>query len=137
MTVGSLGEIIFFVNDRSVRTIREASWKFRAAYGTHKMHNARTKLEFTGLDSQEIDFTVEASAFLGVDPMETIQSLNMLIEAHTVVQFMLGTDVIGSNWVLTEATYKLGRFWKDGTLLQATIQLKIKEYGDDDDAVYG
>ena len=132
MTIGSLGEILFYVNDGKAMTIKEATWKVKATYATHKMHGTSSKLEYTGLEPQELEFPVEVSAYLGADPLVTIEDLNMMVESHQVVQFLLGNDVIGSSWVVTEVSHKLNRFWKDGTLLSAEISIKIKEYGEDE-----
>lgn len=132
MTIGSLGEILFYVTDSAVLTIKEAAWSVKASYAAHKLHMARSKLEYTGLEPQELEFSVEASAFLGVDPLEVVEELNMLVESHQAVQFLLGTDVIGSSWVATEVSHRLVRFWKDGTVLGAEINIKLMEYGGDD-----
>lgn len=131
MTIGSLGEILFYVTDSQVLTIKEATWKVKATYSTHKMHGTRSKLEFTGLEPQELEFQIIASAYLGVDPMTIIDDLNMLLESHQVVQFLLGNDVIGTSWVVAEISHKLNRFWKDGTVLGVEVTVKIKEYGED------
>ena len=131
MTIGSLGEILFYVTDSQVQTIKEATWKVKATYATHKMHGTRSKLEFTGLEPQELEFPLTVTAFLGVDPLVVIEDLNMLVESHQIVQFMLGNDVIGTSWVVTEVSHKINQFWKDGTVLGAELSIRIREYGED------
>ncbi len=132
MTIGSLGDVLFYVTDSQVLTIKEATWKVKATYATHKMHGTRSKLEFTGLEPHELEFQITASAYLGIDPLVTIDDLNMMLEGHQVVQFLLGNDVIGTSWVVTEVSHKMNQFWKDGTLLGVVITVKIKEYGEDE-----
>lgn len=129
MTVGSLGDVLFYVNDGEVRTIKEASWRQKANYSTHKILGKRTLLEYTGMDASEISLTVTVSVFLGSDPLISISAVSTLLESGDVVPLILGTDVIGTGWVVTDLETKMNYFGKDGTLYQAELTIKIKEYG--------
>lgn len=130
MMVGSLGDVVFSVSVDEVKNIKSLSWKIAAAYQTHKMHGKKALLEYTGLDAQEMDIECEVSASLGVNPMDMINELAAMLEGHEAVSLILGEEVIGESWVLKDMSISAERFWKDGTLLAATIKLKIQEYAE-------
>lgn len=127
MTVGSLGDVVFSVSAEAVRTIKNLSWKISANYSVHKMHGRKGILEFTGQDPDEIEFEADVFASLGVNPMEMIDNLRGLIDDHSAVKLVLGTDVIGSSWVVTDLEISAEQFFQDGTMMSASFKIKIKE----------
>ena len=129
MTVGSLGKsIVFSVSTTTVQTIKSMSWKRSYNYSVHKMYGRKGILEYTGSDPDEIEFEMEISAFLGVNPIKMIQELENMAEEQSVVKFILGNDVIGTDWVITSTEIKSEKYFQDGTMLTATLKVKIKEY---------
>ena len=131
MTVGSLGSAVFYVTDKSVKTINSMSWKKKYNYSVHKMHGRKGILEYTGMDPDEIDLEVKVSAFLGVRPLDVMNELNNMAASSAVIPFVLGTDVIGTSWVITELHASPDFFYLDGTLISAPFKIKIKEYGEE------
>jgi len=127
--VASLGDVAFYVSDNTVRTIKSITWKMSANYAVHKLHARQAALEFVGLNPQELELQCEVSVFLGCDPMSLITSLQAILSSRTAVPFVLGTDVIGSRWVITDISDAIDRMYKDGTMLSAKITVKIKQYG--------
>ena len=129
MTVGSLGKsIVFSVSSKTVKTIKSMTWKRAYNYSVHKMYGRKGILEYTGSDPDEIEFEMEISALLGVNPISMIQNLENMAQKHAVVKFILGNDVIGTDWVITSTEIKSERYYMDGTMLTATLKVKIKEY---------
>ena len=131
MTVGTLGSVVFCVSDKSVKTIKSMSWKKSYKDAEHKMHGRKSRLEYTGQSPDEIELEVQASALLGVNPLQTMNELNTMAAANTVVKFVLGTDVIGTNWVITDIQASPDVFFQDGTMVSAPFKIKIKEYGEE------
>ena len=131
MTVGSLGEVVFSVSSDTVKTIKTISWKTSINYSVHKMHGRTSVLEYTGQDPDEIEFEADVTVALGVNPLEMIDELRSMAIAHEAVKFLLGTDVIGSSWVVTNIESSSERFFQDGTMLSASLKIKIKEYTED------
>ena len=131
MTLGTLGSVVFKVSSKTVTTISSMSWKKQFNYSTHKMHRKKGILEYTGQDPDEIELDVEVSAVLGVNPLELLHTLNKMAEKRAVVSFILGTDVIGTSWVITSIHVVSDRYFKDGTMLSAELKIKIKEYGEE------
>ena len=132
MTVGSLGsDVIFSISDKEVKTISNMSWKSSVSYSVHKLHLRKGLLEYTGEDPEEIEFEAQFSAFLGVNPLAMCENVRRLMKSRTVVPFILGTDVIGSKWVVTDFDVSADSFFQDGTIVAATAKIKIKEYGEE------
>ena len=131
MTVGSLGGVVFYVSDKSVKTIKSMSWKKSYKYSEHKMHGRKSILEYTGQSPDEIELEVQASALLGVLPLQTMKDLDSMASASSVVNFILGTDVIGTSWVITDIQASPDVFFADGTMISAPFKIKIKEYGEE------
>lgn len=130
MTVGSLGDVVFSVSDKKVKTIQSMSWKIAISYAEHKMHRKKSLLEYTGQSPEEIDISADFSAFLGVNPLKMINQLKKLAVNRTVVPFVLGTDVIMPACVITDISPSTDMFFMDGTMIKATVKIKIKEYGE-------
>ena len=49
---------------------------------------------------------------------------------RSVVPFVLGTDVFMSACVITDISPAADMFYLDGTMIKATVKIKIKEYGE-------
>ena len=128
MTVASLGGVVFSVSDKTIRTIKSLSWKTSANYSAHKMHGRKSVLEYTGMEPDEIEFEADFSAFLGVNPMDMFTKLKKLVTAHKAVTFVIGTDVIGDSWIVTNVDGSADSFYKDGAVLAMGVKIKIKEY---------
>lgn len=130
MITGTLGKkVVFRMSQNKVQTIKSLVWKKQYSYGTHKQYGKKTLLEFTGIEPDEIELEMELSAFLGVRPLTMIDALTSMAEKHQVVTLVLGTDVIGTKWVITGIEDSTDKFFMDGTLVSAKIKVKIKEYG--------
>ena len=129
MTVASLGDVAFYVSDGTVQTIKSVTWKTSANYAVHNLHARQAALEFVGMNPQELELQCEASIFLGCDPMVLITNLHAMLNSQSVVPFILGTDIIGSRWVITDISDAIDRMFQDGTMLSAKITIKIKQYG--------
>lgn len=130
MTVGSLGDVVFSVSDKKVKTIQSMNWKIAVNYAEHKMHRKRSLLEYTGRSPEEIEISADFSAFLGVNPLKQIKKLKEQAIKRTVVPFVLGTDVIMPACVITDISPASDAFYMDGTMIKATVKIKIKEYGE-------
>ena len=131
MITGTLGNVVFSISRKKVQTIKSLVWKKSYSYGTHKRYGKKALLEFTGIDPDEIELEMEISAFLGVQPLKMIKDLASIGNNHQVVKLVLGTDVIGTKWVITNIEDATDCFYMDGTLVSAKIKVKIKEHGEE------
>lgn len=128
MTIGTLGNVAFFVSRKKVQTIQSMKWKKTYTYATHKLVGRKGLLEYTGSEPDEIDLDMEISIALGISPMKVIKKINKMADSQKAVKLILGNDVIGNKWVITEHEVTADKYFRDGTMLAATLKVKIKEY---------
>ncbi|MEF9895992.1 MAG: phage tail protein [Clostridia bacterium] len=128
MTIGSVGDVLFGVSAEQVQTIDNVSMSKSINYGAHKLHGGNTLLEFVGCDPIKLTFTIEASAYLGVDPQAVIDQLDAIASAGEAVDFVLGAKIYGL-FVITDINKEFKQIFKDGTLISALIKLSLQEYG--------
>ena len=72
MVIGCLGDIIFQVSEKTVRTLDNMAWSGSARYAVHERHLSNALTEFTGLDPDKITFDITLCSELGVDPRRWI-----------------------------------------------------------------
>ena len=75
MIVGALGDVVFSVSSRTLKTISNFVWSGSARYATHDLHAGNSISEYTGTDLAKITFDIQLLASLGVDPMSEIWRL--------------------------------------------------------------
>ena len=131
MITGTLGSVVFKMSSKQAKTIKSLSWKKSYGYSEHKRYGKNSLLEYTGRAPDDLEFEMEISAFLGVRPLKMLNDLAAIAKKHQVVTFVLGTDVIGTKWVITNIENTTERFFMDGTLVSAKLKVKIKEYGEE------
>jgi len=56
VNVCSLGGVVFSVSEKTVKTIKNLSWKTSASYAAHKLHGRKGIIEYTGTEPDEIEF---------------------------------------------------------------------------------
>lgn len=127
--VGTLGDIVFSVSRRKVKTFDGLKWESSAKYATHDRHLKDVLLEYTGTDADTISFTMFFSAFLGVNPMGEITKLLKAERSGKVMRLVIGNKAYGKNkWVITKTSKDLEKFDKRGNLLAAKVNVSLKAY---------
>ena len=56
MIVGALGDVVFSVSSRTLKTISNFVWSGSARYATHDLHAGNSISEYTGTDLAKITF---------------------------------------------------------------------------------
>ena len=130
MIVGSYGDVSFQVSSSQVETFKNLKWTSAATYQLHKVHGNKAIPEFTGYDGDKITLEIELSAFLGVNPKSEMDKLVEIMESKTAHPFVLGTDVYGAKWLLTNVSRDFDRVYRDGALLSAKVQITLIEQVD-------
>lgn len=129
MQIGSLGDIVFEVSDRTVKTLRNLAWSGTARIAEHERHLQKSLVEFCGTDPDEITFDLKLSAYLGVAPMDEINKIVEYKENGIAVVFVLGTQRYGKyQWLIVKYKIKAENFDKSGNLTSADVAVSLKEY---------
>lgn len=127
--VGSFGDLVFSVSDKTVRTFDSMSWEFSADYATHDRHIKADLLEYIGPSIETISFSMVFSVFLGVNPLKEIRRLHNMVQSGYAQRLIIGGNVYGTyKWVMQKGTVDLRRFDRQGELWAATAKVTLKEY---------
>ena len=127
--IGILGNLVFSVSEKTVRTFDKLSWKVSANYATHDRHIKCDVLEFLGPEPQSIDFTMNFSVLHGTNPINEIRKLNKMVNNGITARLILGGKVYGSyKWVITSVSNTLEKYDNNGNCWAATAKVTIKEY---------
>jgi len=126
--IGALGNIPFYVSDGNMQTVTDVQWRSGARFAEHERHGQKDLLEKVGAEADEISFSMQLSAFLGVNPITIMDQLTSMMSKGEPHRLVLGTKTVGKMWVITDLDRTLERFYKDGDLLEATVDVKMKEY---------
>ena len=129
MVVGKLGDIVFEVSDDTVKTLDNMSWSGSARYATHQRHLYHAKTEYTGMNPDQIQFDIILSAYLGVNPQETINLIWKYERDGTPVGLAVGHKGYGKyRWTITKHTIKQKYFDGEGDLTHCTVSVSLQEY---------
>lgn len=132
--VGTLGDIVFEVSSKSVRTFDGLNMQYGVKYAQHDVHRGKALLEYTGLDPTKLSFKIRLDAALGLDPKEELKALRDMAEKHEAVPFVLDGEPQGWNlWVLESLNVDHKVLNNTGALILAEASLSLKEYVEDGD----
>ena len=129
MKIGCLGDIIFEVSDREIKTIRDASWSGSASISTHRRHLGDALQEFIGADPDSFEFKIRISRFLGADPLSDIAKLSEYERKGLAVTLTIGKQCYGKyKWLVKKHTVSFEHYDKTGNLIGADISVSLTEY---------
>ena len=127
-TIGQLGSVSFVASSKTLQTFDNMQQKSSASYSSHKLHMKKPMLELTGFDSDEISFEMTLSAFTGAKPVKIYEKLIKMKDNGKIVSLVLGTKVIGYQWVITDVSRTFKHVFKDGSIVSLDVSVTIKEY---------
>lgn len=126
--IGCLGDVPFFVSQQQMQTFENMTWSSSASYSTHARHMKQELVEMTGLKADTASFDMLLSAYLGVKPKKVLNKLQKMLEKGTVCTLVIGTDIIGKNWVITDLSRSVKHVYMDGTMVSCQVSVKLKQY---------
>ena len=127
--VGCLGDIVFTVSDRTIKTIDNVTWSGSARYATHQRHGTHALTEFTGLDPDKMSFDIVLSAYLGVDPITEVVKLWNYERSGIAVPLVIGNKGYGKyRWSVLDHKMKMKTYDGRGNVTSATVTVNLQEY---------
>ena len=116
MIVGALGDVVFSVSSRTLKTISNFVWSGSARYATHDLHAGNSISEYTGTD-------------LGVDPMSEIWRLFDLERQGVTLPLTIGNHGYGRyRWTILSHKTKAEHYDGHGNIISATLSISLQEY---------
>ncbi len=128
MTIGALGDIGFYASSEAMQTFDKMQQKSSVNYAEHKLHKKKPMLELTGFNADEVSFDMHLSVLLGGSPKTTYQSLQKMMDLGQVCTLVIGTDVIGGQWVISDLSRTFKNLYMDGQLISCDVSVSLKEY---------
>lgn len=127
--IGTLGDTVFSVSNKLVKTFDEMKWESSARYATHDRHLKVQLIEFLGTDAESITFNMHFSAYLGVNPLNELTKLLKNERSGKVMRLVIGPKTYGRNkWVIDKTSIEMQRFDGKGNLIGAKVAVSLKEY---------
>lgn len=129
MQIGCLGDVIFEVSDKTVKTLDKFKWSGSASIQTHSRHLDNSLQEFTGTNPDKITFTMTLSKYLGVDPLTEIIKIFNYERSGESVPFTLGSKAYGKyRWLVESHSAHYEHYDKYGNVTVATVDVSLIEY---------
>lgn len=126
--IGALGDITFHVSRRAIKTFDDMKWDSGATYASHNVHMQAPHLEYTGLDTDTLSFTMQFSAYYGIDPVKEINAVELARITGKAMRLVIGNKIYGRRWVIVKTSKDLQKFDGYGNLLAAKINISLKAY---------
>lgn len=100
---------------------------FGKKFAIHPKINGRDRLQATGIELEDIDLLIRLNANF-CDPTETIKKIKKYSEDGKILKYITGAgDVIG-NFVIVTGKVNLKKYFRDGTIYSAELDVSLKEY---------
>ena len=129
MAIGSLGDIVFEVNDDRKLTFSGMSYNVGARTSVHNRINGRPLIEYQGAENEEISLTIKLSAFLGINPRKSMYKLNDMCREGVPLRLVIGKTHFGKyKWLITKVSSTMEHISNRGQLLNITAKITLKEY---------
>lgn len=129
MAIGSLGDIVFEVNDDRKLTFSGMSYNVGARTSVHNRINGRPLIEFLEPENEEISLTIKLSAFLGINPRKSMYKLNDMCREGVPLRLVIGKTHFGKyKWLITKVSSTMEHISNRGQLLSITAKITLKEY---------
>jgi phage protein U len=129
MPIGCLGDVMFTVSSREVRTFRDMKRTTKARYASHEIIGQKPILEYIGPDGEEITFSMQFHAALGVSPADETEKLREMCESGEAVFLVIGNHTVGQNqWVVESVGENVDTVDNCGRIIVTQVDVTIKEY---------
>jgi len=129
MQIGSFGDIIFEVSERSVRTFYDFLQRAGSRWSIHEPIASAPRPEYLGPVQGDLEFTMRLSSSLGLDPAAEKAKMETLAREGTHAPLLLGNRPVSeADWYIESCETTL--LWVNGRggIDLAEMKLLLKEY---------
>lgn len=126
--IGTLGDIVFSVSRKTVRTFEGLQIESRTSYAKHERQNKKPLLEFRYNDTDTASFSIYLSAYLGVNPLKVLKKIDKYKNKGKILSLVIGGKKYGKKWVITSHSKEYEKFDNKGNLLIVKSKISLEEY---------
>lgn len=127
--IGSFGDIVFKVSDKSVFTFQNLQLSATSRWSTQDVISGKPRSQFLGAGLTKVSFDITVSAAMGVKPRETIEKFRKMVESGIVNSLVIGGKPISNNpFSLKDVSAAWGEVFNGGELYSAKLSLSLEEY---------
>lgn len=128
-TIGSLGDVIFEVSSRTVKTFDEFSRGGSGRWTTHDIDLKKPEPEFLGPGQEEITFSMRLSITSQINPEKELEKLRQKRDTGALSMLIIGGKPVTSNlWYIESLKEQHKSHFADGKLMVAIVEVTLKEY---------
>lgn len=130
MTIGYFGkDIIFETSSEKVLTFNDFKHSTSVVIEKHKIIGKKPLSEYCGQELDNVTFTINLNAGLGVKPLDIIDKLHELSGTGTAEPLVIGGKVIGlDKFLLNDVSTAYETVYNNGFLYSAKVDLTLEEY---------
>ena len=128
--IGTLGDIVFSVSKKTIRTFNELQVESKTSYVKHERQGKKPLLEFRYNDTDTASFSIYLSAYLGVNPLKVLKKIDRYRKKGKVLSLVIGGRKYGSRWVITSHSKEYEKFDNKGNLITAKSKISLEEYAE-------
>jgi len=127
--IGTLGDLVFEVSNKAVRTFDEWTQKTGGRWQVHEPIKSNPRPEFIGPGQGEISFTIKLSNTLGINPRKEIEKIEKIVREGTHAPLLLGLKPISDgDWYIESCETTFTWVNSKGEIEWAEMSLTVKEY---------
>lgn len=127
--IGYLGTMRFVIKPGTVMTANDLQWSSNANIAEHERHGRRGKIEFTGMQAEDMQITIWLSRYAGISPMTQYNKLREWQRKGTVLPLKIGNTSYGYyRWLIQGLRFAGERTDRNGEWVSATVSITLKAY---------
>ena len=127
--IGTFGDIVFTVSSQKALTFNSLKRATKARTTSHEVIGAKPIIEFLGPDGEEISFSMQFLASMGINPTKEANKLREMCNRGEVAFFVLDNKRVGDNkWILTDVSESAETVDNTGRIIVSSVDVTLKEY---------
>jgi hypothetical protein len=127
--IGCLGDIIFQVSDKTVRTLTNLMISGSAKIIEHNIVGRKSLAEFTGSDAGKISFNMKLTEELGVDVEGELERIEKYCDVGATLPLVIGRKIYGRHrWMIKSHSSNVLTHDSIGRITTAVVTLNLIEY---------
>ncbi|CAM3851989.1 MULTISPECIES: phage tail protein [Paenibacillus] len=127
--IGNLGDVVFVVSDKTIRTFNEFTRSSSSRWGKHEVLGKKPVTQWIGPGLDTVSFTMRFDARYRMNPRKELDRLTALERKGKALPLVVGGKGIGVGlWVITSLEQGWTHIDHRGNILVATANISLEEY---------